>query len=123
MGPKIDFFKKALLPHKSDEENAFQEVRIAELRQMTYDRIAKEEASGNLDAHRAEQMVEILNSEVNMLKQGVSFGEVKHELARKLDNHCRHHSKKGFLSSGDDEHKMSDDHRHPGVMPYNRVRE
>ena len=124
MGAKMDMVKHALLPHKSDEENVFQEVRIGELRQMTHDRIAKEEAAGNLTPDKAEEMIEILDSEISMLKQGVSYQEVKHELARKLDAHVRHNSKKGLMPWSE-EHKKDasvDEHKHPGVMPYNNIR-
>jgi hypothetical protein len=122
MGQKMDFAKKMLLPQKSDEQNEFQQVRIAEMRQMTHDRIVKEEASGNLTPDKAEQMIEMLDSEIKMLKQGVSFHEVKHELARKLDHHVRMNSRKSIFSSDEDNKKMTDEHKHPGIMPYNNVR-
>jgi hypothetical protein len=121
MGPKLDLVKKMLLPHRSDEQDRLLHMREDELRNMTYDRMAKEEASGNLTSERSGHMVELLDGELSMLRQGVSFPEVKHELARKLDNHVRHHSRKGLLFSDDGE-KLTDVHTHPGVMPYNNHR-
>jgi hypothetical protein len=124
MGTKIDFAKKMLLPNKSSEEQRFDDIREGELREMVYARIRKEEASGNLTHDKADQMIEILDGELKMLRQGVSYGEVKHELARKVDNHVKMHSKAGMMpwSDKNEVEKSSDVHEHPGIMPYNNQR-